>query len=55
MYSMTGVSGVIDILVFTALAAALAFTIAWAISPRLRRWIEQPKFTFQARLKGESK
>ena len=55
MSSMTGADTWIDILVFTALAAALAFTIAWALSPRLRRWIEQPKFTFQARLNGESK
>jgi hypothetical protein len=52
---MTGAENWIDILVFTALAAALAFTIAWALSPRLRRWVEQPKFSFQARLKGESR
>ncbi|HYA16571.1 MAG TPA: hypothetical protein VEF06_03850 [Bryobacteraceae bacterium] len=52
---MTGAESWIDILVFTALAAALAFTIVWALSPGLRRWIERPKFTFQARLNGESK
>lgn len=40
----------IDFLVFSATAAALAFVAAWAASPRLRRWIEAPKYAFQERL-----
>jgi hypothetical protein len=50
MYSMTGGSA-IDILVFAALTAAIAFVAVWAVSPKLRRRIEEPKYTFQARLK----
>jgi hypothetical protein len=40
----------IDLLVFSALAAAIAFVAAWLASPALRRWIEQPKYAFQARI-----
>jgi hypothetical protein len=40
----------IDFLVFSALAAAAAFVAAWCVSPKLRRWMEQPKYSFQARL-----
>ena len=47
---MTGGNGAIDFLVFSALAAAAVFTVAWAVSPKLRRWIEQPKYDFQTRL-----
>jgi hypothetical protein len=30
-----------------ALVLAAAFVIAWALSPRLRAWIEQPNYRFQ--------
>jgi hypothetical protein len=40
----------IDFLVFAALAAAAVFVAAWLVSPKLRRWIEEPKYAFQRRL-----
>ncbi len=36
-----------DAVVFAAFAFALALTIAWLASPRLRNWIERPKYRFQ--------
>ena len=45
--------GAIDILVFVAMACAVAFVIAWAVSPALRVRIERPKYRFQERLRGE--
>ena len=36
-----------DVVVFVALAFALALTLAWSISPRLRAFIERPKHQFQ--------
>jgi hypothetical protein len=35
-----------DLIVLASGAFALAFTIAWALSPALRRWIERPKYRF---------
>ena len=43
--------GLFDFLVFGAVAFAVLFTIAWALSPKLREWIEQPKFGFQEKLR----
>ncbi len=37
-----------DLIVFSALAFALVFLVAWLLSPRLRAWIEKPKHRFQA-------
>jgi len=37
-----------DAIVWVAVAFALAFLAAWLVSPRLRRWIERPKYRFQA-------
>jgi hypothetical protein len=39
--------GVMDLIVFAAMAFAVIFTVAWAVSPGLREWIERPKFRFQ--------
>ena len=36
-----------DAIVLVAVAIALLFFLAWALSPRLRVWIEQPKYRFQ--------
>lgn len=36
-----------DAIVGLALVFTLAFLAAWVISPRLRAWIERPKFRFQ--------
>lgn len=37
-----------DVIVGLALLFAVLFVIAWIASPRLRQWIERPKFGFQA-------
>ena len=37
-----------NLIVFSALAFALIFFIAWLLSPRLRIWLERPKYRFQA-------
>ncbi len=37
-----------DAIVLIALISCLLFFIAWAISPRLRDWIERPKYRFLA-------
>jgi hypothetical protein len=36
-----------DLIVIASVACALGFVGAWAVSPRLRAWIERPKFRFQ--------
>jgi Ser/Thr protein kinase RdoA (MazF antagonist) len=41
-----------DAIVFGAIAFAVIFTIAWAISPALREWIERPKYGFQQSLEA---
>lgn len=38
----------INALVFAALAAAVLFFLAWAVSPGLRAGIERPKYKFLA-------
>ena len=37
-----------DFIVGLALLFALIFLAAWLISPRLRAWVERPKYRFQA-------
>ncbi len=37
-----------DVIVGLALLFTLAFLAAWLISPRLRAWVERPKYRFQA-------
>lgn len=39
-----------DMIVWLAVLFAVLFFAAWLISPRLRRWIERPKYRFQADL-----
>jgi len=34
-------------IVALAILFAAAFTLAWAVSPRLRAWIEHPNYRFQ--------
>jgi hypothetical protein len=43
--------GAFDIVVFTALICAVAFVVAWVLSPSLRVRIERPKYRFQELLK----
>ena len=37
-----------DVIVGLALLFTLAFLAAWLVSPRLRAWVERPKYRFQA-------
>jgi len=41
----------IDLLVSLAVIGAIAYTLAWAVSPKMRAWSERPKYIFQERLK----
>src|SRR5579883_1720458 len=41
-----------DVVVLIALALALIFVAAWGLSPRLRAWIERPKYRFQENLRS---
>ena len=47
--------GLLDFLVFGAVVFAVIFTVAWTLSPKLRKWIEQPKYLFQDNLNKEDK
>ena len=44
-----------DYVVSLALLMAAAFTIAWALSPKLRVWIERPNLKFAAQFKRSSR
>ena len=37
-----------NLIVFSALAFALVFFVAWLLRPSLRTWLERPKYRFQA-------
>lgn len=39
---------IMDAIVLLALGFAVVFVAAWAVSPRLRQWIERPKYRFLA-------
>lgn len=39
---------VMDVIVGLAVLFAVVFLAAWLISPRLRAWVERPKYRFQA-------
>ena len=39
-----------NLIVGASMLLALAFFAAWAVSPRLRAWIERPKYRFQESL-----
>jgi hypothetical protein len=47
--------GIMDVLVFGAVAFSGLFTIAWSLSPKLREWIERPKYQFQDNLERQEK
>jgi len=40
-----------DLIVGASTILALMFVAAWAASPRLRAWIERPKYRFQESLR----
>jgi hypothetical protein len=48
--SMIG-STAMDLVVGLAILFALVFLAGWLISPRLRAWVERPKFRFQANVR----
>lgn len=37
-----------NVIVFSSLAFVVVFFTAWLFSPRLRIWLERPKYRFQA-------
>jgi hypothetical protein len=41
-----------DLIVSFAVLFAATFLAAWLLSPRLRRWIELPKYRFQANVRN---
>jgi len=41
-----------NLIVFSALAFAAIFLVAWLLSPGLRNWIEKPKYRFQANVQN---
>ncbi|MEO8051859.1 MAG: hypothetical protein ABI833_15685 [Acidobacteriota bacterium] len=44
-----------DLIVGLATLFAVVFLAAWLISPRLRAWVERPKYRFQANVRSYDK
>jgi len=49
--SMTQLSAM-DLIVGLAALFAVLFFAAWLVSPRLRAWVERPKYRFQANVRS---
>lgn len=47
---MTQPLSAMDLIVALAIVFAVVFLVAWLVSPRLRAWIERPKYRFQENL-----
>ena len=45
---MTMPISLMDVIVLVAGAFAVVFLVAWLLSPKLRVWIERPKYRFLA-------
>jgi hypothetical protein len=43
---------VMDLIVALAILFAVVFLCGWMISPRLRAWIERPKYQFQENMQA---
>ena len=41
-----------DLIVGLAVLCAVLFFTAWLVSPRLRVWVERPKYRFQANVRS---
>ncbi len=41
-----------DLIVGLAVLFAVVFFAAWLVSPRLRAWVERPKYRFQANVRS---
>lgn len=50
--NMTSSIDAMDVIVLVACAFAVVFAVAWSASPRLRAWIERPKYRFQENLRS---
>jgi hypothetical protein len=46
---------IIDVIVFSSIVFAIVFFTAWILTPRLRAWIERPKYRFQANVQSYDK
>ena len=46
--NMTAPMSAMDVIVGLAVLFAVIFFAAWVVSPRLRAWVERPKYRFQA-------
>ncbi len=44
-----------DVIVGVAVLFAIGFFAAWLVSPRLRSWVERPKYRFQADVRAYDK
>lgn len=44
-----------DLIVGLAVMFAVLFFAAWLVSPRLRAWVERPKYRFQANVRSYDK
>ena len=53
--TMTMPMSLMDIIVLMAGAFAVVFLVAWLVSPRLRVWIERPKYRFLADVQSYDK
>jgi flagellar biogenesis protein FliO len=45
-------SSAMDLIVGLAALFAVVFFAAWLLSPRLRAWVERPKYRFQANVRS---
>ena len=50
--NMTAPMSAMDVIVGRAVLFAVIFFAAWLGSPRLRAWVERPKYRFQADLRA---
>ena len=48
MATMTMPISLMDVIVLLAGLFAVVFVVAWIVSPKLRDWIERPKYRFLA-------
>ena len=41
-----------NVVVFSSIAFAVLFALAWLARPDLRKWVEKPKYRFQQNVKS---
>lgn len=52
MTGMTAYLTGMDLIVGLAILFTAAFLAAWIVSPRLRAWVERPKYRFQSNVRN---